>query len=146
METGIAKHEFEDSDLQGSTRYHGSTSACVAMVACNVMLLLMLAACSPPAHAQDLARQASGVDARTLSAAVRIETLTVAPSPEDVPPPVKDRWQRFDEALNAGRSRNHRVVESAAINGVRMACHEPCVVNCCETSGEFSLAGRGFGR
>jgi hypothetical protein len=121
-------------------------NCCVGSGACSVMLLLMLAACSPPAHAQEFTLQASAVDARTLSAAVPIERLTVTLSPEDVPPRVKDRWQRFDEALNAARSRNRRVVEFAAINGVRMACHEPCVVNCCETSGEFSMAGRGFGR
>ena len=39
--------EFEDSALQSTACQQGSTSTTVAMVACNVVLLLMLAACSP---------------------------------------------------------------------------------------------------
>ena len=70
METGIVKgrgrspqppDEFETEGLQSSNSEQGSTSTLVAMVACHVILLLMLAACSPPAHAQALALQARGV-------------------------------------------------------------------------------------
>lgn len=70
METGIVKGrsqspqppgELETEDLQSSLSERGSTSTLVAMVACNVILLLMLAACSPPAQAQALALQARGV-------------------------------------------------------------------------------------
>lgn len=69
MKTGIVKRlsrsprsqgEFEDASPQSSMRNQGSTSALVAMIVCDVILLLMLSACSPPAHAQVLALQASG--------------------------------------------------------------------------------------
>ena len=135
--------EFEIASSQPSMRNEGSTSACVAMTACSVVLLLMLSACSPPV----LALQASDADVRTFNVAVPIEKLTVAPSPEDVPSPVKGRWQRFEAALNAGRvNRNFRIIESATNDGVRMSCHEPCLMNCCASSGDFSPAGQGFGR
>jgi hypothetical protein len=110
------------------------------------VLLVMLAACSPPAHAQVLTPHANAAVVRTPDVAVRMESLTVRPSLEDMPAPTKSRWQRFDEALNAGPSRRYRVVESATNHGVRMACYEPCDMSCCVTSGDFSLAGRGFGR
>ena len=146
METGIV-NEFEDATAQSSTRNQGPTSAFVAMIACNVMLLVMLAAYSPPAHAQVLAFRAVAADADAFNVAVPLERLTVVPSPEDRPPPAKDRWQRFEEALNAGaRSRHHRIIESATNDGIRMSCHEPSYINSCASSGGFSLAGRGFGR
>lgn len=39
-----ARCEFEDATSQSSTRDHGSTAAFVAMLTCNVILLLMLSA------------------------------------------------------------------------------------------------------
>ena len=106
METGNLKvqsrspqphGETDDANLQSSMRDQISVSAFVAMVACNLMLLLMVAACSPPAHAQVVAPQASDVNARSFSVDVPIEPLTVT------------------------------------------------ALNCCVSSGEFSVAGRRFG-
>lgn len=146
MEAGMQPQgEFEDAGPSSSMCEPGSTGPVVAMVACNVILLLMLAACSPPAHAQVLALQASGANASAVNVAVPIERLTVVPSPEDRPPPVKGRWQRFEEALNASRSRGHRVVESRTSTGSRTSCYEPCVNDCCASSGGFSLAGHRVG-
>ncbi len=53
METGTVKRlsrsprpqgEFEDATSQSSTRDQGSTAAFVAMIACNVILLVMVSA------------------------------------------------------------------------------------------------------
>lgn len=46
-----ATNEFDDTIPQSRTRDRGSTAALMAMIVCSVILLLMLAACSPPAHA-----------------------------------------------------------------------------------------------
>ena len=154
MESRIAKGrsqspespgEFETEALQSSLSEQGSTGTVVAMVACNVILLVMLAACSPPAHAQDLAIPARGVDARAHDVAVHVETLTVRPSPEERPAPVKSRLQRVDEVLNAPGSRRYRVVESATNDGIRTACYEPCVNDCCVSSGGRSVTVTGLG-
>jgi hypothetical protein len=109
------------------------------------VLLVMLAACSPPTHAQVFTPYANAAVVRNRDV-VRMELITVTPLLDDMPAPAKSRWQRFDEALNTGPSRKYRVVEWAANNGVRTACYEPCSQNCCVSSGEFSLTGRGLGR
>ena len=60
---------------------------------------------------------------------------------------LKGRWQRFEEALNAGaRIRHVTIIESKTNDGVRMSCREPSYMNSCASSGGFSLAGRAFGR
>jgi len=41
--------DFEDTESQCPSGGENSTSAIVAMVACNVILVLMLSACSLPA-------------------------------------------------------------------------------------------------
>jgi len=146
METG-RKAQLEDATPQSSIPDdRGSLSALVAMIACDVILLVMLSACSPPAHAQDPAANAGDVAGRTFGAVVPMERLTITVPPEELPSPVKGRWQRFEETLNAGPSRRYRVVESVTNDGVRRACHESRPLNGCVTSGEFSLAGHAFGR
>lgn len=137
---------FEDAIAEAPPREHGSTSALVAMVACNVILLLMLSSCSRAAHAEPVALQAAPTDVRPLDVAVPIERLTVVPSSEDLPPPAKGRWQRFEAALNAGPSRRFRAFEWATNTGVRTACYEPCVMNCCASSGGFSPVTGGVAR
>ena len=101
MATATVERTSAPRNLEGefeepvTTSLPNSTSTVVAMVACNVILLVMLAACSPPAHATDLAP--------ALVVAIPIERLVVTPPNEDRAAPVKNRWQRFDESLNAGR-------------------------------------------
>ena len=109
-------------------------------------MLLMLCALSPLVHAHDVALQAGDGDAPALKITVRLERITVVPSPEDLPSPVKGRWQRFEETLNSGPSRKFRIIESATNNGIRMSCYEPCLMNCCASSGGFSLVGMGVWR
>ena len=41
--------DFEDTESQSTSACDNSTSAIVAIVACNVILVLMLSACSVPA-------------------------------------------------------------------------------------------------
>ena len=55
METGSLERQAELEDAMASSLpEESSASTLVTMVACQVALLLMLAACSPPSHAQDL--------------------------------------------------------------------------------------------
>ena len=115
----------------------------IALVATR---LLMLYAISASALAQDTVPQAGDGDAPALKITVRLERITVVPSPEDLPSPVKGRWQRFEETLNSGPGRKFRIIESATNNGIRMSCYEPCLMNCCASSGGFSLAGMGVWR
>jgi hypothetical protein len=117
----------------------------VTMVACMLSLLVMLCACSPPSFAQEIAHLHVEREPATLSAAFS-ESFTVTPSNEDRAPRANDRWQRFRDALDSGPRRTYWVTDTATNRGVREACYEPCQVNCCVSSGEFSLSGARFGR
>ena len=137
----LPQDEFETGATPASLP--NTTSTFVAMVACNVILLVMLAACSPPAHAQAFAPAAESAEAPALVVAVPLERSLVTPLNEERPAPEKSRWQRFEEALNASpRRHGYRVVETVGNDGVRVACYEPCLIGCCVSSGGFSLAGR----
>jgi hypothetical protein len=75
------------------------------------------------------------------------ERIVVVPDNEDLSPPEKNRWVRFEEALGPGRSaeRRHRTFGWRNNDGTRVECYSPCVVNCCVGSGEFSTTGSGLG-
>lgn len=66
---------------------YGQGGACVAMMACNLVMLLMLTACSPGAQGQVLPPPAAGADAPVHAVAVPRERVTVTPSPEGRPIP-----------------------------------------------------------
>lgn len=145
MNSRTLENDFQEATPVSPTRGEDSVTALVAIVASSVILLLMLTACSS-AHAEEPSVARSDADVRALTLAVPMETLTVVPAPEDLPAPVKGRWQRFNEVLDASSRRGYRVVETTTNDGVRSACYEPCAMNCCVTSGGFSLTGHGFGR
>ena len=107
----------------------------------RTLTMLARAMLSIGLQAQAEALMPAEADSPALNLAVPLETLKVVPSPEDLPARVKTRWERFDEALNAGASRRYRVVEHVTNDSVRMACYEPCYNNCCVSSGGFSLTG-----
>jgi len=44
MKAGKFEFEYEEEGLSSSTQQHGSISALVALITCQVMLLLMVAA------------------------------------------------------------------------------------------------------
>ena len=110
---------------------------------------LWIALCSLfllPSHAGQTPTPAFDVDSPIVQEAVRMESVVVVPAPEDKPMPAKDRWQRFEETLNAGAPRRYRRAESATNDGVRMSCREPTILDSCVTSGGFTTVGHGFGR
>jgi hypothetical protein len=75
--------------------------------------------------------------------AVHQGTIVVVPDNEDLSPPQKNRWLKFEEALGPGRTANNRYHTSAWRNndGSRVECIAPCVMNCCVGSGQFSPFG-----
>ena len=108
------------------------------------LLISLLSGISLAAHADAPATEPNAYPLPAIAG--HIEHITVTPAPEDRAPPRKDRWQRFEEALNAGPSRRYRRTETATNQGERISCYEPCSNNCCATSGGFSTTGHGFGR
>jgi len=108
------------------------------------LLVSALSGISLAAHAQAPVVEPSVYP--LLANAGHIEHITVTPAPEDRAPPKKDRWQRFEEALNAGPARRYRRTETATNQGERISCYEPCSNNCCATSGGFSTTGQSFGQ
>jgi hypothetical protein len=73
-----------------------------------------------------------------------MERIEVTASAEDAPPRARNRWQAFNDVLNANGRRGYRVIEARSNDGARTRCYEPCVVGCCTSSGGFSLATAGF--
>lgn len=91
------------------------------------------------------APEAPASAAYTANAPVPGERIIVVPDPEDLAPPAKNRWKKFEEALGPGRSARHTVSAWRTNDGIRTECYSPCVINCCVESGRFSLHGAGFG-
>jgi len=74
---------------------------------------------------------------------VRIDRIVVEADPEDLPPPEKTRWQKFERSLQGTI-----VTEWTGNDGVRMWCRDPCPgrVNCCGRGPEFNTTGNEWGR
>jgi hypothetical protein len=76
---------------------------------------------------------------------VRQGTIVVVPDTEDLAPPEKNRWVKFQEALGPGRTvhRQFRTYGWRNNDGTRVECYTLCVVACCVGSGGFSNFGEG---
>jgi hypothetical protein len=109
-----------------------------------VMFRLTLSAFAPLANSQAPALHPVSAAEPSPKLVVPMETLEVTPQAEDLPPPARDRWQRFEEMLNAGRSSRFRKWHSATNDGVRSYCYESLGVTSCVSRGGLSLAGKGL--
>ena len=72
---------------------------------------------------------------------IRVETIEVAPDPQDREPAAPSRWERFAVALGPGRSARSRVTQMRFNDGSRTECREGRMFTVCEQSGQFTLVG-----